>query len=83
MITGLGVGLGYLNAGGDIVFTESTQQRVEIDVSGAAIAVSLFLDYSFGHFVTRISGGLTSHTQGAYDYDAFGFSWSFGYIFGL
>ena len=83
VITGLGVGLGYLNAGGDIVFTESTQQRVEIDVSGAAIAVSLFLDYSFGHFVTRISGGLTSHTQGAYDYDAFGFSWSFGYIFGL
>lgn len=83
VVTGLGVGLGYLNASGDIVFTESTQQRVDIDVSGAALAVSLFLDYRFGHFVTRISGGLTSYTEGAYDYDATGFSWSFGYVFGL
>jgi hypothetical protein len=83
VIAGLGVGLGYLNASGDIIFTESTQQRVDLDVSGAALAVSLFVDYRFGSFVTRISGGLTSHTAGAYDYDAFGFSWSFGYIFGL
>jgi hypothetical protein len=83
LITGLGIGLGYLNASGDIIFTETTQQRFDIDVSGAALAVSLFVDYRFGNFVTRISGGLTSHTKGAYDYDAFGFSWGFGYIFGL
>jgi len=83
VITGLGIGLGYLNASGDIIFTETTQQRVDIDVSGAALAVSLFVDYRVGNFQTRISGGLTSHTKGAYDYDAFGFSWSFGYIFGL
>ncbi len=82
-IAGLGIGLGYLNAGGDIVFTESTQQRVDLDVSGMALAVSLFVDYRFGSFVTRISGGLTSHTEDVYDYDAFGFSFSFGYIFGL
>lgn len=83
VITGLGVGLGYLNGSGDIIFTETTQQRIDIDVSGAALAVSLFVDYRFGNFVTRISGGLTSHTEGAYDYDALGFAWSFGYIFGL
>jgi hypothetical protein len=83
LITGLGVGLGYLNASGDIIFTETTQQRADIDVSGVALAVSLFLDYRFGSYVTRISGGLTSHAEGAYEYDAFGFAWSFGYIFGL
>ena len=83
LIAGLGVGLGYLKADGDIIFTESTQQRTDIDISGAALAISLFLDYRFGSYVTRISGGLTSHDLGAYEYDAFGFSWSFGYIFGL
>ena len=83
VITGLGVGLGYLKADGDIIFTETTQQRADIDISGAALAISLFLDYRFGSYVTRISGGYTSHAEGAYEYDAFGFSWSFGYIFGL
>lgn len=83
VIAGLGIGLGYLNASGDIIFTETTQQRVDIDVSGAALAVTLFLDYRFGNYVTRITGGLTSHSKGAYDYDAFGFTWGFGYIFGL
>jgi hypothetical protein len=83
VITGLGVGLGYLNASGDIIFTETTQQRFNIDVSGAALAISLFVDYRFGNFTTRISGRGTTYTEGGFDYDAFGFAWSFGYIFGL
>lgn len=83
LIAGLGVGLGYLKADGDIVFTETTQQKLDIDVSGAALAVSLFLDYRFGNFTTRLSGGGVSHTEGDFEYDTFGFAWSFGYIFGL
>jgi len=83
LIAGLGIGLGYVNASGDIIFTETTQQRLDIDVSGAALAISLFVDYRFGNFVTRISGSGTTYTKGAFDYDAFGFMWSFGYIFGL
>jgi hypothetical protein len=83
LITGLGVGLGYLKATGDIIFTETTQERHEIDVNGAALAVSLFIDYRIGNFVTRISGGLTSHTKDDFDYDAFGFKWDFAYVFGL
>ena len=82
-IAGLGVGAGYLNGSGDIIFTETTQQRHEIDISGPALAVSLFVEYRFSHFVTRISGRGTTFTHGDYDYDAFGFLWSFGYIFGL
>lgn len=83
VITGLGMGFGYLNANGDIVFTETTQQRLDIDVSGAALAVSLFVDYRFGNFTTRISGRGVTYTEGDFNYDTFGFAWSFGYIFGL
>ena len=83
LITGLGVGIGYLKATGDIIFTESTQERLEIDVSGPGLAVSIFIDYRIGNFSTRISGGGTSHTQDNLEYDAFAFSWDFGYTFGL
>ncbi|RDH86072.1 MAG: hypothetical protein DIZ80_00970 [endosymbiont of Galathealinum brachiosum] len=83
LIAGLGVGFGYLNASGEVIFTETTQELHNIDINGTALAISLFLDYRTGDFVTRISGGLTSHTKDNYDYDAFGFTWSFGYVFGL
>ena len=78
---GLGIGIGYLSATGDMIFTESTQERFPIDINGAALAVSLFVDYRTGDFITRISGGLTSHSKNKYEYDAFGFSLDFGYIF--
>ena len=83
LLTGIGVGLGYLKATGDIIFTETTQERHEIDVNGVALAISMFMDYRIGNFVTRISGGLTSHTNDNLDYDAFRFAWNFGYVFGL
>jgi len=83
LITGLGIGIGYLKATGDIIFTESTQERHEIDVSGPGLAVSIFMDYRIGNFSTRISGGGTSYTQDNLEYDAFAFSWDFGYTFGL
>jgi len=83
LIAGLGVGLGYLKADGDIIFTESTQERVDIDISDASLAVSLFVDYRIGNIMTRVSGGLVTVPQGEFDYDAFGFKWEFGYVFGL
>jgi hypothetical protein len=83
IIAGIGIGLGYLDASGDIIFTETTQERFNIDVSGAALAISIFADYQAGDFATRISGGLTSLTEGGMDYDAFGFTWAFSYIFEL
>ena len=83
IITGLGLGLGYLNASGDIVFTETTQQRLDIDISGMALTVSGFVDYRTGNFMSRISVGLTSLTENELDYDSFGFAWDFGYVFEL
>ena len=83
LITGLGLGIGYLKATGDIIFTETTQQRLEIDVNGLALAISLFVDYRFENFMTRLSGELISHSKGNNDYDAFGFTWDFSYVFGL
>ena len=54
LITGLGICIGYLKATGDIIFTESTQERHEIDVSGPGLAVSIFMDYRIGNFSKRI-----------------------------
>lgn len=83
LITGLGVGIGYLEASGDIIFTETTQQQIDFDISGAALAISLFIDYRIGDYITRISGGLTSYSQDDFEYDSFGFSMDFGFIFEL
>ena len=83
IIPGLGVGAGYLKADGDIIFTGSKQQRVDIEVSGPALAVSLFLEYRMRNLVTHISERGTTFPQGDLDYDVFGFLWSLGCIFGL
>ena len=81
IIVGLGAGIGYLSATGDIIFTETTQQRIDFDVSGRAEAVLLYFDYRKGNFVTRLNTGLTGLTEGNFDYDASSFSLSFGYNF--
>ena len=83
LIAGLGAGLGYLKADGDIIFTESTRERVDIDISDASLAVSVFVDYRMGNIMTRVSGGLVTVSHGEFDYDAFGFKWELGYVFGL
>lgn len=83
LIIGIGVGIGYLRANGDIVFTETTGQRFNINISGMAIAVSGFVEYRIHGFELRVYSGLVSHTEGGYDYDAFGFGVNAGYVFGL
>lgn len=83
LVMGMGLGLGYLKAEGDIIFTATTRERHNIDISGPALAVSGFIDYRAGNFTTRISAVLNNYTKDSLDYDAFGFTWDFGYIFGL
>lgn len=83
LLGGLGVGLGYLNASGDIILTETTQQQLDFDISGAAIAITLFIDYRIANYVTRISGGLTSYSEGDLEYDSFAFAMDFGFVFDL
>ena len=83
LLGGLGVGLGYLDASGDIIFTETTQQQLDFDISGAALAITLFLDYRIANYVTRISGGLTSYSEDDLEYDSFGFAMDFGFVFNL
>jgi len=83
LLSGIGVGVGYLKATGDIIFTETTQERQDIDVSGLDLAVSIFVDYRIGNFTTRITAGGTTYTRDNLDYQAFAFSWDFGYTFGL
>lgn len=83
LLGGLGVGLGYLNASGDIILTETTQQQLDFDISGPAIAITLFIDYRIANYVTRISGGLTSYSEGDLEYDSFAFAMDFGFVFDL
>ena len=83
LIVGMGVGLGYLNATGDIVFTETTSHTHDIRVNGVATAISLFLDYRVGDFLTRVSGDLTTVTKNNFDYDSFAFSLGVSYVFEL
>ena len=78
---GVGAGLGYLKASGDIILTESNGQRLAIDIADAGLAVVIFVEYQAGHFHSRISGGGTSYTDAGLEYDAFGFEWSVGYSF--
>jgi len=78
---GLGAGLGYLKASGDIILTESGGQRLAVDITNAGLAIVLFVEYQSEHFSSRIAGGGTSHTSKGLEYEAFGFEWSFGYSF--
>jgi hypothetical protein len=47
--------LGYLRASGDIIFTEITFEKNDIDASDAALPLSMFTDYRISNFLTRVS----------------------------
>ena len=83
LLGGLGIGLGYLDASGDIILTETTQQSLDFDINGTALAITLFVDYRIANYVTRISAGLTSYSEGDLEYDSFGFAMDFGFVFNL
>ena len=83
LIAGMGIGIGYLKATGNIKLTETTNQLFDIDVSGVATAISLFVDYRIGDFMTRLSGDLTTLSEGDFDYDSFAFNLGVSYVFEL
>lgn len=83
LIIGTGFGVGYLRAEGDIIFTETTGEKKDIDISSLAFSLSVFTDYRFGNFVTRISIDMTSVPRSDIEYRYTGFSLRAGYVFGL
>lgn len=83
LIVGTGFGVGYLRAKGDIIFTETTGEKKDIDISSLALSLSVFTDYRFGNFVTRISIDMTSVPRSDTEYRYTGYSLRAGYVFGL
>jgi len=83
LIFGTGFGLGYLSATGDIIFTETTQERQKINISSAAFALSVFTDYRIGNFSTRIAISMTDVPKSDMEYRYTGYIFRIGYIFNL
>jgi hypothetical protein len=83
LIAGVGFGIGYLEASGDIILTETTLQRKRIDISGPALALSVFGDYRVEDYVFRVHLGMTSTIRGGDEYRFTKYSFDVGYVFDL
>jgi hypothetical protein len=78
---GIGLGIGYLAASGNVKLTETTQAIHNFDVGGLGTAINVLMEYRYNHWYTRAVGGGPYIQKGAYEYSIFDFSMDFGYIF--
>ena len=83
LLLGLGIGVGYLQAKGDVIFTETDNQLFDVDVSGVDIAIVIIMEYQHNEWFLRIQSSGPDVTKGGYDYTISDFSMIFGYSFGL
>ena len=70
-------------ATGDIIYTETTLERKNVNISNLAYALSVFGDYRIGNFVSRITLSMTGVPRGDIEYRYTGYALSIGYIFDL
>ena len=82
-IFGVGVGFGYLQAKGDIILTETTNQSFPVDVNGVEISIIVLMEYQHNDWFFRAQGGGPTLSDGGYEYDIFDFSMIVGYSFHL
>ena len=74
LLVGVGLGVGYLNASGDIIFTESSPQtRHEFNISELTYAYGLFLEYVRDSWSYSISLYGPEVSKGDYEYNLFDF----------
>jgi hypothetical protein len=74
LLIGFGLGLGYLNASGDIIFTEaSPQTRHEFDFSEFTYSYGLFFEYDIHSWSYIISLYGPEVSDGDYEYNLFDF----------
>ena len=77
---GVGYGVGYMQATGNIIFTETTQENHAINISGTGLAVSVLMDYRYNNWYMRALGSGPGITRRGYEYAIFDFSMDMGYI---
>jgi len=74
ILVGIGMGIGYLNATGHIIFTESTQQpRHYIDISKFTYSFGIFFEHEIYSWSYCISLYGPEIDQGNYEYNLFDF----------
>lgn len=74
LLVGFGLGIGYLNASGDIIFTESSPQtRHDFNISELTYAYGLFLEYTRHSWSYSISLYGPEVSDGSYEYNLFDF----------
>jgi len=78
---GVGIGIGYLSAKGDVIFTETTNLPHTFDVGGIGTAITVLMEYRYGNWYTRAVGGGPYIQHGPYEYNIFDFSMDIGYIY--
>ena len=82
VITGIGLGPGYVSARGNMILTEDgSNELLKVDTQGVDLAVSILIEARYGKWVSRIYGGGPFLTSNSSTYSAFDFTWDFGYIF--
>lgn len=82
-IIGVGLGIGYLDASGDVIFTETTKETFNVDIDKVDIAIAVLLEYQYGPWFVRIQDVGPSIREGDYDYELLDQSFTIGYSFKL
>lgn len=82
LITGIGVGIGYLDADGDMILTEDGSNDLhKVDANGVDLAINLLIEAHYGKWMTRIYGGGPFLDKGGSTYSIFDFAWDIGYTY--
>lgn len=80
LITGISVGLGYIQATGDMLLTEDgSNEYIEIEESGFGINASILLEVHYWNLMSRLQFGGSVLGSDRATYDAFEMVWDFGY----
>jgi hypothetical protein len=79
---GAGAGIGYVNASGDVIFTETDDmERHHIDISDAAFTVGLSMEAIRKSFLVRIAAGIGMVNKGGLYYEVPDIAIELGYVF--
>ena len=78
-LIGLGAGIGYLKASGEIIFTETTSELFDVDVNKVDLSVVILLEYQYNNWYVRYQDSGPEIHEGDYDYIIYDDSLTIGY----
>jgi len=82
-IIGIGAGLGYLNASGDIIFTETTSELFDVDVDKFDLSAVILLEYQHNNWYVRYQDSGPEIRHNGFDYIIYDNSLTIGYTIRL